>query len=287
MKKTSRVLFAACALFAVACPVAAAAGFNDVPELDDRVVLHLGAHFAEFKTDAAVGAGDVIGTMLRLEDLLEMESEQTVVRFDGHYRFNSRHGLDVGFWTLDREGLAEVDEEIEFDGTTYALGAEIASTFDVSWFRLGWRYTMLKTERGEAGVSAGLSVYDFSASLDGQAVVSDGMGGSTFEQARAEEDVLAPAPTVGMFVSYAMTPRLLFRARADLLNVEFGDLEARLLDMSLMVDWYFTRRVGVSVGAASTELGFKDTGDDPYSVDYRHSGFIVALSVALGDAPRR
>ena len=39
------------------------------------------------------------------------------------------------------------------------------------------RYSLVQSDRGEAGFTAGLSAYEFDLAMEGDATVSDGMGG--------------------------------------------------------------------------------------------------------------
>ena len=249
--------------------------------VDDKLVFRLGGYLTDFKTDASVGSGGVFGTALRLEDELLLDEDRSVARLDGFFRFNERHSLEFGFWSLNRTGLTAIDEQILFDGNTFAIDVTVASKFDTSWFRAGWRFSALRTERGEAGFSAGLSAYEFKVGLAGEATVSDGVGGTTLAAIRAEEDIIAPVPTVGMFVTYAFKPKLILLLKADFLKLEVGDLEGNVLDTRVLLEWYFSKHFGLGVGTNTTEIEIKDVGDDPFSVDYRQSGFLGYVTVAF------
>ncbi|MCP3980078.1 MAG: hypothetical protein GY716_12300 [bacterium] len=236
--------------------------------LDDKFIISIGGFLTDFKTDASVGAGGVFGTSLRLEDELGVDSDQSVFRTDGLYRFNERHSLGFGYWSLNRDGLTEIDETIEFDGNVYELGAEIATVFDTDWVRVDWRYSLVRSERGEAGFSAGLSIYDFQVGLAGEAT----LGGGGTEFIRAEEELLAPVPTIGLFIHYAIKPKLLLHFEAEYLDLELGDLEGTVTDTSVSIEWYFTEHFGAGIGSSTTDIEVTDAGDDPFSVDYRQSG---------------
>ena len=104
--------------------------------------------------------------------------------------------------------------------------------------------------------------------------MSDGMGGVTFESIRVEDDLLVPLPTVGMFITFAIKPRLILRARADFLNLQVSGLEGTLLDTRVLLEWYFSRHVGFGVGSNTTEIEIRDLGDEPFVVDYRQTGLL-------------
>ncbi len=249
--------------------------------VDDKLVFRLGGYLTDFKTDASVGSGGLFGTLIRLEDDLLLDEDRSVARLDGFYRFNERHSLEFGLWSLNRSGLTTISEQIIFDGNQFDIGVDLASKFDTSWLRVGWRWSALRTERGEAGFSAGLSAYEFRIGVAGQATVSDGMGGTTLAAIRAEDDLIAPVPTVGLFITYAFKPKLILLAKADFLKLEVGDIEGNVLDTRILIEWYFSHHFGVGVGTNTTEIEIRDVGDDPFSVDYRQSGFLGYLTLAF------
>ncbi len=240
--------------------------------IEDDWVIDIAGFLAEIKTDAGAGTGEVIGTVIRAEDTLGLDDHQTVLLLNGQYRFNPKHALGVGLWSLNRSGTALIDEQVEFEGVLYDVGADLHTQFDTSWFRVDWRYSLMRTEQGEAGFSLGLSAYQFDIALNGEATVSDGMGGTFLQEVRARQNVLAPVPTVGIFMNYAFRPALVMRVHADFFDLSLSDLEGKLVNTSINLDWYFARHVGLGIGLDITDISYQDTGTDPFIVDFRQSG---------------
>jgi hypothetical protein len=270
-----RTAVAGLLLLVAGLPVFAAPGSGDGSRvIDDKWVIAVGGYLTEFKTDASVGAGRALGTSIRFEDQLGMDADQSVIRLDGLRRFGDRHAIGFGLWTLNRAGTAAIDRRIEYDGNVFDVGAEINSQLDTGWLRVDWRYSLLRTDKGEAGFSAGLSVYEFDARLEGLATVSDGTGGTVLAAVRAEESVLAPVPTIGMFMNYAIRPNLIFRVKADFLDLDVGDFEGKVTDTMLLFEWYFSRHVGVGVGANKSDIDVRNVGDNPFLIDFSQSGFV-------------
>jgi hypothetical protein len=249
--------------------------------LDDRWGISLGAYLTEVKTDASVGSSSGVGSLIRAEDQLGLDDDQSVVRMDGIFRLGKRQAIGLGLWTLNRDGQASIDEQIEFDGNVFDVGAELRSQFDTGWVRVDWRYNLLRTERGEAGLSAGLSVYRFDISLEGEATVSDGMGGTTLDGIKAEDDLLAPVPTVGFFLTYALRPKLFLKVKADLLDLDVGDYEGKLTDATVLVEWYFSRHAGFGLGINRSDIEVRFTGDDPFRVSLNQSGLLGYFAFAF------
>jgi len=254
--------------------------------ISDRLYYTLGGYLVDFSTEAAIGSGTLAGALIRLEGDFGVEEDKQTFRFDGFLRFGdgtkNKNAIDFGYMGIDRNGQTILDEDFEFQDKIYSIGAEINSKLNIKWFRLGWRRTLFHTERGEAGISVGLSTYRLGLGVAGQATLQDEDGnqiGTTF--APSGEDIIAPIPTVGMFIVYDFLPNLTFAARADYLNVEIGDITARLVDTRITADYFFTKNIGIGGGFNTTELEYKNLGDNPVTVSYRQSGFLFYLSLAF------
>ncbi|NIV29006.1 MAG: hypothetical protein GWN58_05690, partial [Anaerolineae bacterium] len=73
--------------------------------------------------------------------------------------------------------------------------------------------------RTEAGIAAGISTYEFDLSLAGDSIINEDVGGQPgngppddpiVEHVRSETEILAPIPTLGIFLRHALTPALQF-----------------------------------------------------------------------------
>ena len=252
---------------------------EESPALTGKLVFTIGSYLTDFNTDASIGSGGIFGTFFSVEDDLGIDDDQTLGRLDGIYRFKPRHSLGFGFWTLDREGTADLAEQLEFNGTIYDVGAIVDSEMNTSWLRLDWRYSMLRTDKGEAGVNLGLSFYDFEFAVEGLVSFD---GGITSELIREEDDLIAPVPTVGMFLKYALKPKLIIDVSANFLDLDYEDFEGKLIETTFLVEWYFTPHFGIGGGFYGNDIEVKDTGSDPFSVEYDQTGMIGYLTFSIG-----
>jgi hypothetical protein len=267
-------------LAAMAGPAFAASGSGGESRvIADEWVLNVGGFLTDFNTTAAAGTGGAIGTVISLEDELGLEEDKAFLRSDGHYRFNPRHAIGFGYWGLKRSGQRTIDDEIDWDGNVYDVGVVLDTDFNIDWLRVDWRYSFLRTDRGEAGVNIGLSSYNFEVALDGTGTVN----GVPNNRVRAEETLFAPVPTFGMFVNFAITPNVLFRGAFNWLDLEAGDIDGSVTDVLLVFEWYFTEHFGIGGGASRTSIDYTDTSDDPLTLDYSQSGFLAYLTFAWGD----
>jgi hypothetical protein len=193
--------------------------------------------------------------------------------------------MDFGLWTLSRDGTRVIDKSFIWDDREFLVGAEVRSEFDTSWFRAAYKYSILNTDRGEAGITAGFSAYEFDLALEGEArLVEDGVpiDPPVLVGGRTEESILAPVPTIGFFINYAMRPRLLLKVKADFFDLSVSGFEGHLVDTAIGIDWYFSRHVGIGLLSNVTNINIKDTGEDPFNVEYRQSGLVGYFTFVFG-----
>ena len=250
--------------------------------ISNRWGFYVGGFITDASTEAAIGSGNFLGAAIRVEDDLGLRKDSSSLRSEWFYRFNPRHGLDIGYWALSRKGQRIIDEEFEFQDKIIQANANIATDFKTSYFRLAYKYSMVNTDRAEAGITAGLSTYRFNLALKGDISIKDPNGVLQENFDAVTESFLAPVPTIGFFLTYAMRPRLLFRVKADFLNLETGDLSGRLLDTTLGVEWYFSEHVGVGLVGNSTAIEVRDRSDNPWTVNYNQRGWVGYFTFVFG-----
>jgi hypothetical protein len=247
--------------------------------LSDRFEIAMGAFLADFTTDAQVGFGSRIGTRVRLEDDLGLKDNKDSFLLEGQWRFKRKHALGWAFYSFSREGTTILNERIEFEDQVFAIDGELDTRFDSDSYGLTYAYSFINNGKTEAGISAGLSTFKYAIELEGDAVIGD--PNATDPETRVEtaaESLLAPVPNIGMYINHAFTPNWVLRLGAGFLDLEVSDYEGRYAWTRATVDWYFVRNVGLGAGLASSNLKFTDSGDDPWSVDYHYSGFLLYVS---------
>jgi len=248
--------------------------------LSDDIYLTLGGFLVNFKTQAGASFGGFLGTQIDLENDLGVDNSSSTARLDGFWRYKPKHALEFSWFALSRTGSSVLTDSIEFEDVTFEVDAAVDSRFETDWFGLGYRYSMLKTERGEAGIGIGLSTYGFNLALAGEATVDDGSGPET-KAVNLEEGIVAPVPVFGIFLGYGITPRLYFQGKVALFKASISDWDVRLLDTRLTLDYFFSRHVGVGFGLNGTDIDVARFGEDPFSVAYRQSGLLVYLSLGF------
>ena len=267
----------------VAAPAGAAlpGQTHDRRIMSDRANVSFGGFLIDFDTTASVSTGTLIGARIHLESELGLDSDRSVLRLDGFYRFAANHALEYSLIDLSRKGSNILEEQIRFededDDVVFEIDAEVDSRFDSQLLKVTYRYSFINDGRVDGGLSVGLSSYRFNFEIAGIGTVDDGTGGTTEEFVEADAGILAPIPVIGMFIGVAMTENFVFRASADFFGLEIGDYEGHLLDTKLVVDYYFTEHFGIGGGFNQTSIDIRRKGDNPFAVDYRYGGLLGYL----------
>ena len=146
------------------------------------------------------------------------------------------------------------------------MGTVVSAEFESDIYRLSAGYSFIKNEQAELGVALGLFTTDFRVSL-----AASGVGGQT-------GDALAPLPTVGLYGSYALSPRWLLSGRVDYFSLDYDDYDGSLVNWVGAIDYRFTRSFGIGLGYRYVDYDLtatkaKFTG----GVEYRFSGPMVYL----------
>jgi len=250
--------------------------------LSDRFNIRAGTYLADLNTSAAVGVGGVIGTAINFEDLLNIEQYQTTFRVGGFWRIGEsrRHAIGLNYFAINREGTNLLEEEIEFQGITYRADGTLESSFKTQTLSLAYRYSFVNTGRTEAGFAAGLSTYKFDIALAGEIEVTQ-PGRQVYESASAGEDILAPLPTIGMFINYGITKRFIVRLHAGFLNLDVADYTGRVVDSGFALEYYFIHNLGIGLGASRTDIDVSYDGDSPWKVGYAQSGIDIYFTAVF------
>ena len=290
----STVLFVSIVLIGLSVPVEAKPFEGQEVErrfLSDKFYYSVGWFGADISTDIAFGFGSNVGTTIRLEDDFDLEDSKDATLFEATWRFSRKHALMFSTTQLNRKGVTNIDKSIEIelpggdpdDGLRFSALADISTDFDNNIFGFIYRYSFYNNGRIDAGISAGLSFYDFELGLAGQAAIidEDGMEIRSEEFDSVSTDFIAPIPTIGIHLAYSLSPRFLFRFHTNLLDMDFGDYEGRINLSKTTIEWFFVKHVSFGIGVTTNNIEVVRRGDDPFRVDYRYGGLTVFFAAGF------
>ena len=261
----------------IGCLIMVMAGIFTGPVLADTEEIHpmmsarfgiwLGGFFPDIDTEISIN-GDVIEDppKLNLEKVFGLEDSKTVFWGGANWRISNRNLIEIEFANLNRDASTELitDEPIEIGDSLVEAGIRVDSSFDLTLARLTYGFSVVRSEKMDVQLKAGVHLTDIAASLQLGAGVRvcepgddpDAPPGapnscevSTASTDRLESsDVTLPLPHLGASLSYAFTPKLALRAQVLGFALEINDIDGSLLELDADLIYHPWRRFGLGVG---------------------------------------
>jgi hypothetical protein len=249
-KNHRSVLLAASLVAALALAGAVRA---ETEKLPDTFGLRLGGYsVSNADTIARLDANSgPVGVYVDFADTLGGNRTATVVRLDGLYRFNERHGLGFGWYDLKFTGSRVLDQNVEWGGVTYPLSTQVDSELKFDVYKLNYQYSLFHNDEAELGASVGLHVMRISA----------GISASGISQSQSQS-ATAPLPVWGLFASYKFTPRFSAYYNYQFFNINVQDkFSGGLQDFLLGTEYRLFRNFALGVAYNRFALNLKSKGD--------------------------
>jgi hypothetical protein len=250
--------------------------FEDTPMITDPFDFSLGGFLIDLNTSAAVGSGVGIGSIIQLEEIFGLDEDQSLLRLGFRWDFDRKHSIGLTWFAISRTSSGVFGQTVDFADLRFVAYYE--SAFKVDYYGLEYRYSLINNNRVNAGFSFGVSTFDFSIGIEGDAyLIAEIPSNPIVEYHAANADIIAPVPAIGMFIEYAVTRKLIVSSQLQYVDLSISGYDGRFMDIQLTADWFFTRHFGIGGGIASTDISVTYTGDDPYRIDFRYSGVLLHL----------
>ena len=216
----------------------------------DKYMIRLGSYFvSRADTDITVFTSGGIGTSVNFTRDLGGETRASVPRIDGYYRFNDRHRLEFGSFTVDRSGTTTTTVTI---GDEVLMGT-ITSNIEYTTSKIGYAYSFYHSPQVELSLSGGLNITDYNLSYSG-----DGIGSGS-----GSNGVTAPLPVFGLQMSYAISPKWSVRYISESFFIEIEDkLKGTLLNYELDIEYKMTKHLAIGAGITRVSTDFQVKDDD-------------------------
>lgn len=236
LRATGLALSATCAALALSSAAQA-------QTLDNDYWLSVMAYYPKIDTNVRVAAeaADLsLATDVDFEKDLDLDDNEILPSVTAGARFG-RVIVGADYYQLKRSGSVGLARDIVFDGVTYPTSAVVESGFNSKIYRLTVGYAFVQKPDLELGAAIGGHVTRFEASLAGQGRV----GGQTAQVEARRRSVLAPLPTLGLFGTWKVAPRLELNARADYLSLKIDDYDGRLLNVQAGANYAIMDNVAI------------------------------------------
>ena len=257
-------------LFVFAAGPIAAADDGQFKPLNKRFQVYLGGFFPEVETKISIN-GDVLpdNPAIDFENVFGLEDSKTVLWGGARWRISRRNALEFEFVKLNRDGSQTlVTDDIEIGDSILQAGAQVDTTFDTTIGRLTYGFSLVRNERMDIQLKAGLHIADVSTSIaalgavcvDGEIPPNCSIFAST---PRSEgEDITAPLPHFGGSFAYGITPSVAARLQIIGFALELDDIDGSIVELDADFIWHPWENVGFGAGVRYFKTDIEGKGSD-------------------------
>jgi hypothetical protein len=217
----------------------------------DRSSVSAGVFVASINTSIALN-GENAGTSVDFENDLGLKGDTQQFWLDGKWRFTPRQSLVLGYTLLGRSNTRTIDRELVIDDTTYDVGATFDTSWDTQYVALAYRFSLLRNDSFEAGVSGGISYFGQKLSLHAEGAIT-GPEGETLAEKEVSKDLAVPAPLVGFYALGRLSDTLYLGGSLLYIQVTYDQYTGHVWDGRLSLDWFPWEHFGLGLGYLYTE----------------------------------
>lgn len=243
-------------------------GLAEEWDLNEKPWEKFGANFGVFLSslDSSFRIGSGIGLDIDVEQLLGLETTNTVFRTDAMWRFtnNRRHRLDFTWFNLSRDGDRQIFEDITIedeDGNkiTIPAGTSVEGFFDLDIYEIAYSYSFIQDDRLDLAAGVGLYVMPIDFGIKASGLIQD----------EGEARFTAPLPVLGLRMDVAITPQWFIRSGAQVFYIEYENFTGSLLEFRSALEYNPWRHVGLGLGFDVLSIKLEADGDDWPGIDFK------------------
>jgi opacity protein-like surface antigen len=254
-----------------------AAGNALNPVLDEKFTFKLGASW--LKADGSFSStreGDPTEKLTTSD--LGVDDTETNAAFSARWRFTERWRLTFDYFGLDVNGNVREDfDDLDFGDIQASGFLAVDTKFKTDFYIAQVGYSLLKNERAELGIGAGVHIVRFDTKLK----VSGGINNASGSVQSDSVDLTAPLPNVLGYGTYAFTPKLSLDGSVGWFGLSYSDYDGNLLTLAANLDYRLTDHFGVGVGYNYINMDLtinKSNRKDKYDIDYKGPVLYVTAS---------
>ena len=214
--------------------------------------------------DSGFRLGTGIGVDIDVEDLLGLDSSNSVFRVGALWRFtnNRRHRLDFSWFSLNRDGSRQILQDIvidDKDGNEIPInaGSTVDAFFDLDIYQLAYSYSFIQDDRLDLAVQIGAYIMPIDVGLS--------VAGAIDEEGSAR--FTAPLPVLGLRMDVALTPHWFIRTGAQAFYLEYDNFKGSILEVNAALEYKPWEHVGIGLGFDTLRINVEAEGEDYPGID--------------------
>jgi len=236
----------------------------------ERSSVGAGVFVAAINTSISLN-GENAGTSVDFENDLGLTGDTNQFWLDGKWRLTPRQSPVLGYTLLSRSNTRDIERELVIDDTTYDVGATFNSKWDTQYVALAYRFSLLRNDSFEGGVSGGISYFGQKLSLHAEGTIT-GPEGETLAEKDVSKSLKVPAPLLGFYALGRLSDTLYLGGSLLYIQATYDNYTGHVWDGRLSLDWFPWEHFGLGVGYLYSEQSLGVTkasfnGDISYRFD--------------------
>jgi hypothetical protein len=200
--------------------------------------IRLGTYFSNASGQIRVDGENGQGTVIDLQDVLNVPNNATVFRARADVRIAKWFGVEAEWYRIAQSQSTILDREITIGDEVFAVNEEISSRLVQNYLDTALKFYLVHNARLDLGLWLGATIHLIDFSLDAQP------SGQSFARTP-----WYPVPSLGVCGSYTILPRLYLYGKAGYFYYKVNDpitkIDAVRFDITL--DYYFWKALGVGL----------------------------------------
>lgn len=269
-----------CVFFVISLLYLVQPAFAENPASQDtpweKFSLNAGYFISNTKTDLSLGSG--LGVTVDVEELLDLDTTNSVFRVDAFWRFteNRRHRLDFTWFSFRRDGNRTIGKDIEYEDDegnliTIPTGSQVNTKFDLDIYKVAYSYSFFQDDRMDLAANIGLYMLPIDIGINAAGLIN----------VDENERFTAPLPTLGIRMDFAITPKWFLRSGFDVFYLEIKEFKGAIYESHAAIEYLPWKHLGFGLGFNVFNLDIEADGEDYPQIDFvgelnfKYSGLLL------------
>jgi len=253
-------------------------GSQDTPW--EKFSFNAGYFISNTNTDLSLGSG--LGVTVDVEELLGLDTTNSVFRVDTFWRFteNRRHRLDFTWFSFRRDGNKTIGKDIEYEDDegniiTIPTGSQVNTKFNLDIYKVAYSYSFFQDDRMDLAANIGLFIMPIDIGINAAGLIN----------VDETERFTAPLPTLGIRMDFAITPKWFLRSGFDVFYLEIKEFKGAIYESHAAIEYLPWKNLGFGLGFNAFNLDIEADGEDYPQIDFvgelnfKYSGLLLYTKV--------